>query len=306
MKNHLKIGTRKSELALKQAHTVGKLIESKGGTYEIIAINSEGDLNLKTPLHQLGFTGIFTKALDVALLENIVDIAVHSLKDVPTILPEKIKQIAVLKRDNPLDILILKDDKEIDFKKPLTIATGSIRRKAQWLHKYPNHQIIGLRGNVNTRLHKLKNNHWNGAIFSHSGLDRINLIPKNHIELNWMVSAPAQGIVSIVALEKNTALAEFFQSFNDIETAITSNIEREFLNELEGGCSAPIGALAKIDNGTLYFRGTLTTTNGTKHLKITKETPLENALNFGRICAQKLLKNGGKELMVEFKNQGNH
>lgn len=298
---HIKIGTRKSELALKQAHTVGKLIQSKGGSYEIIGIHSAGDLNLNTPLHQLGNTGIFTKALDLALTEKIIDIAVHSLKDVPTVLPENQTQIAVLKRDNPLDILLLKKDKIIDFKQDLIIATGSIRRKAQWLHKYPNHKIVGLRGNVNTRLKKLEENNWNGAIFSHSGLDRINLLPKNHLELDWMVSAPAQGVVSIVALKNNTEIFNYIHPFNHQETAITTTIERDFLNELEGGCSAPIGAFASIKENTISFTGTLTSTNGKQHLKINKKTEIKNAKDFGRSCARELLRNGGKELMENFK-----
>ena len=298
---HIKIGTRKSELALKQAHTVGKLIQSKGGSYEIVGINSEGDLNLKTPLHQLGNTGVFTKALDIALTEKIIDIAVHSLKDVPTVLPNDQVQVAVLKRDNPLDILLLKDDNEIDFTQDLVIATGSIRRKAQWLHKYPNHKIVGLRGNVNTRLQKLKENNWNGAVFSYSGLDRINLVPKNHIQLNWMVSAPAQGIVSIVALKTKTEIFEFIHPFNHKETEITSKIERDFLNELEGGCSAPIGAFATIIENAIHFTGTLTSTDGKQHLKIKKETKLNEAKDFGRVCAKELLANGGKELMDKFK-----
>jgi hydroxymethylbilane synthase len=302
MKNKIRIGTRKSELALKQAHTVGELIESKGGSYKIVEINSEGDLNLKTPLNQLGFTGVFTKALDIALLENKIDIAVHSLKDVPTILPNKIIQSAVLKRDNPLDILVKKDKKPLNFEPPLTIATGSIRRKAQWLHKYPNHIIDGLRGNVNTRLQKLQDNNWNGAIFSHSGLDRIKLIPDDYIKLDWMVSAPAQGVVSIVSLKENKELFDFIHQLNHKETEIVSTIERDFLNELEGGCSAPIGAIAIIKEKTVHFKGILTSVEGKQQIEIQEKIALSDSENFGRVCAQQLLINGGKELMEQFNN----
>lgn len=299
MREVIKIGTRKSELALKQAHTVGKLIESQGGKYEIIAINSEGDLDLKTPLHQLGFTGVFTKVLDIALLEKKVDIAVHSLKDVPTLLPKGIVQAAVLKRDNPLDILVKKRADDLVFDASLTIATGSIRRKAQWLHKYPHHQIEGLRGNVNTRLKKLEDNKWDGAIFSHSGLDRIDLIPANYLELDWMVSAPAQGIVAVTVLESNQPLFDFIHTFNHTETDIISTIERDFLNELEGGCTAPIGAMASIENNVVDFKGMLTSTDGTKQIEITEQISIEQSDNFGRICAQQLLEKGGKEIMSQ-------
>lgn len=302
MKNRIKIGTRKSELALKQAHIVGELIQSKGKEYEIVEINSEGDLNLKTPLNELGFTGVFTKTLDIALLENKIDIAVHSLKDVPTILPTKIIQSAVLQRDNPLDILVKKDSKQLDFESSLTIATGSIRRKAQWLHKYPNHIIDGLRGNVNTRLQKLKDNNWNGAIFSHSGLDRIKLIPNDYIKLDWMVSAPAQGIVSIVLLKENKELFDFIHQLNHKETEIVSSIERDFLNELEGGCSAPIGAIAVIKEDKVHFKGMLTSVDGKHQVEINEKIALSESENFGRFCAQQLLINGGKELMEQFNN----
>lgn len=302
MRETIKIGTRKSELALKQAHTVGKLIESQGGKYEIVAINSEGDLDLKTPLHQLGFTGVFTKVLDIALLEKKVDIAVHSLKDVPTLLPKGIVQAAVLKRDNPLDILVKKNADDLVFDVPLTIATGSIRRKAQWLHKYPHHRIEGLRGNVNTRLKKLEDNQWDGAIFSHSGLDRIELIPANYLELDWMTSAPAQGIVSVTVLESNQPLFDFIHAFNHTETHIVSTIERDFLNELEGGCTAPIGALAVIENDVIEFKGMLTSTDGAKQIEITERTPVQQSHNFGRICAQKLLEKGGREIMDQLNN----
>jgi len=303
MKKAIKIGTRKSELALKQAHTVGKLIETHGRSYEIVAINSEGDLDLKTPLHQLGFTGVFTKGLDKALLEKRVDIAVHSLKDVPTVLPEEILQAAVLERDSPLDILVRKSRGDLDNETNLTIATGSIRRKAQWLHKYPNHTIKGLRGNVNTRLRKLEESEWNGAIFSHSGLDRINLIPTNYLKLDWMTPAPAQGIVGITVLESNKELVDFIQQFNHLETHLNSSIERDFLNELEGGCSAPIGALSIIENDTVKFKGVLTSTDGTTQIEVTEEIPLIKSKNFGRACAQKLLKKGGKEIMEALKKE---
>src|SRR5690606_5445924 len=139
------------ELALWQAHTVEKKLNDLGYTTEIIAVKSEGDIILDKPLYELGITGIFTKTLDIAMLARNVDIAVHSMKDVPTALPIGIIQSAVLERANVHDLLVHKGNLNF-LTSNGTIATGSLRRQAQWLHKYPNHQVVDLRGNVNTRM----------------------------------------------------------------------------------------------------------------------------------------------------------
>ena len=169
MSKTIRIGTRDSELALWQAHTVQKKLNDLGYTTEIVAVKSQGDIILDKPLYELGITGIFTKTLDIAMINGQVDIAVHSMKDVPTALPQGIVQAAVLERANTLDILVHKGN--LDF---LTttgiIATGSLRRQAQWLHQYPNHQVVYLRGNVNTRMQKLAESDWNGAVFAAAGL----------------------------------------------------------------------------------------------------------------------------------------
>jgi hydroxymethylbilane synthase len=212
MYNSLKIGTRESQLAVWQATLVKDLLIRQGIESELIFIKSEGDIDLKTPLYEMGVQGIFTKTLDAALLNKKIDIAVHSMKDVPTQLADGIAQAAVLKRGNYRDIFIVNNEQlTVNDKKPIseilnspsgeggfTIATSSIRRKAQWLHRYPNHTIENLRGNVNTRLKKLAESNWHGAIFAAAGLERINLRPKNAIELEWMLPAPAQGAIIIV------------------------------------------------------------------------------------------------------------
>jgi hydroxymethylbilane synthase len=198
----IKIGTRDSELALWQAHTVQNKLHDLGYKTEIIAVKSTGDLILDKPLYELGITGIFTKTLDIAMLNGEVDIAVHSMKDVPTALPIGIVQAAVLERATTLDILVHKGN--LDFlNSDGTIASGSLRRKAQWLNKYPTHKVEDLRGNVNTRMQKLKDNNWNGAIFAAAGLERINLKPDTFLNLDWMVPAPAQGAMVVVAMEND-------------------------------------------------------------------------------------------------------
>jgi hydroxymethylbilane synthase len=247
----------------------------------------------------LGITGIFTKTLDVAMLNNTVDIAVHSLKDVPTALPKGILQAAVLKRASTLDILATKET--IDHTKPCTIATGSLRRKAQWLYKYPNHIVVDLRGNVNTRLQKLQDNSWQGAIFAKAGLERIDVLPERYTPLDWMTPAPAQGAMTIVALEKDPFCIEAAQKLNDTPSQICTQIERDFLRTLESGCTAPIGALAKIEGDTIQFKGCLLSLDGTKKIAIEKTVSLQLSNKAGEAIAKELLQKGGEVLLKEIR-----
>ena len=296
MSKVIRIGTRDSELALWQAHTVEKKLNDLGYTTEIIAVKSEGDIILDKPLYELGITGIFTKTLDTAMLAGKVDIAVHSMKDVPTALPIGIIQSAVLERANVYDLLVHKGN--LDFLTSNgTIATGSLRRQAQWLHKYPNHQVVDLRGNVNTRMQKLNDSDWNGAIFAAAGLERINLKPENYITLDWMTPAPAQGAMVVVTLVDDPFSTEAVAKLNHQETEICTHIERQFLRTLEGGCTAPIGALAQIKDNQIDFQGVLHSLDGKQELEIKKSCNFVSYKDFGKECAEAILTNGGKQLM---------
>jgi len=300
----IRIGTRDSELALWQAKTVEKKLNDLGYKTEIIAVKSQGDIILDKPLYELGITGIFTKTLDIAMISGQVDIAVHSMKDVPTALPEGIVQAAVLERANVLDILVHKGN--LDFlENDGTIATGSLRRQAQWWNKYPNHKVVDLRGNVNTRMQKLSDNDWNGAVFAAAGLERINLKPENYINLDWMIPAPAQGAMVVVAMANNNFTIDAVSQLNDVETEICTYIERQFLRTLEGGCTAPIGALAKYNepNDTIEFQGVLLSVDGKQKLAINKEVDISEWKKLGFSCAKEILENGGNELMTEIKKQ---
>ena len=299
MNKVIKIGTRDSQLALWQAHTVENQLQALGYETQIVPVKSAGDLKLDTPLYELGITGIFTKTLDVAMLNNTVDIAVHSLKDVPTALPKGIVQAAVLKRASTLDIIVTKE--AVDYTKSCTIATGSLRRKAQWLNKYPTHTVVDLRGNVNTRLQKLQDNSWQGAIFAKAGLDRIDILPSRYTSLDWMTPAPAQGAMTIVALEKDPFCIEATQKLNDTPSQICTQIERDFLRTLEGGCTAPIGALAKIEGNTIEFKGCLLSLDGTKKIAIEKTISLDLAAKAGDAFAKEVLQKGGDVLLKEIK-----
>ena len=301
MNKIIRIGTRDSELALWQAHTVEKKLNDLGYQTEIVAVKSQGDLLLDKPLYELGITGIFTKTLDIAMLNGQVDIAVHSMKDVPTALPIGIVQAAVLERANSVDILVHKGN--LDFlNSEGTIATGSLRRQAQWLNKYPTHKTVDIRGNINTRLKKLEESDWNGAIFAAAGLERINIKPENFIDLSWMIPAPAQGAMVVVAMEKDAFCREALAKLNHQETEICTHIEREFLKTLEGGCSAPIGALAKPNGASIDFEGVLYSLDGKVKFESKKSCTFESYKNFGRDCAEEVLKNGAAALMESIRS----
>jgi len=303
MSKTIRIGTRDSELALWQAHTVQNKLNDLGYTTEIVAVKSQGDIILDKPLYELGITGIFTKTLDIAMINGQVDIAVHSMKDVPTALPQGIVQAAVLERANTLDILVHKGN--LDFLTTTgTIATGSLRRQAQWWHKYPNHQVVDLRGNVNTRMQKLAESNWNGAVFAAAGLERINLKPDNYINLDWMIPAPAQGAMLVVAMANDEFTKDAVSQLNDIETEICTYIERQFLKTLEGGCTAPIGALAQYDEekDTIEFKGVLFSVDGKQKIAIEKSVDISEWKKLGFHSAQEILNNGGAQLMSQIKS----
>ncbi|MEO7209625.1 MAG: hydroxymethylbilane synthase, partial [Chitinophagaceae bacterium] len=244
MKQHatLRIGTRDSELAIWQATEVKNNLGSYGIDSNLVFIKSDGDLDLKTPLYAMGVQGVFTRALDIALLNNTIDVAVHSMKDVPVQLPQGICEAAVLERASYKDVLVYKNENAF-LENPLsagTIATSSLRRQAQWLHQYPNHTIEVLRGNINKRLEKVQNENWDGALFAAAGLDRLKKRPVNCIELDWMLPAPAQGAILVVCRTEDNFVKEYCKQMNNTSKSSCVKIERDFLKALMGGCSAPI------------------------------------------------------------------
>lgn len=309
MNRIIRIGTRESQLAVWQASQVKELLAQHGYSSELVYIKSEGDIDLKTPLYEMGVQGIFTRSLDTALLNDLIDIAVHSMKDVPTQPAAGIRQCAVLKRASYKDLLVYKDDIAFleDRNSVATIATSSIRRKAQWLHRYPNHVIENLRGNVNTRLKKAEENEWSGAIFAAAGLERIGLRPGKSIELDWMLPAPAQGAIMVVCREDDGYCVNACSNFNDADTALCAKIERDFLRALLGGCSTPISGLATIENVTLNFKGNIFSPDGKQKSEIEISVSIlenagKNAAALGVTAADAILKNGGKEIAECIRN----
>ncbi len=304
MQKEIRIGTRESQLALWQANLVKDLLTARGYTATLVPIKSEGDIDLVTPLYEIGVQGIFTKTLDIALLSGRIDIAVHSLKDVPTQLPQNIIQAAVLERGPVKDLLVYQQDTAF-LDKPgyiANIATSSQRRKAQWLRRYPQHQIHNLRGNVNTRLQKLAAEQWDAAIFAAAGLERIHLRPTNSIILDWMLPAPAQGAVVAVCREDDTFCQEACAPLHHAETALCTQIERDFLRTLMGGCTTPISAYAFVQEGMLHFSGELSSLDGQTFLETTQQLPVAQAGDIGKQTAATILAKGGDQIVAAIRN----
>ena len=309
----IRIGTRESQLAVWQAMHAKEQLTRVGYEAELVLIKSEGDIDVTTPLYEMGVQGIFTRSLDMALLNKKIDVAVHSMKDVPTQLATGITQAAVLPRASYKDILVYNGERQAikdmlafpvpDTAQPFTVATSSIRRKAQWLYRYPHHRVEVLRGNVNTRLIKVNESDWNGGIFAAAGLERIDRRPENSLELAWMLPAPAQGAIMLVCREEDDLCKQACSKLNDADTEICTKFERDFLRELLGGCSTPISALAEIKDDKVLFRGNILSPDGKEKADIEIIFDLDSTMNdHGIQAARQLLKSGGDKIVEGIKH----
>lgn len=301
----LRIGTRDSELATWQANKVAEELTKLGHNTELVFVKSEGDIDLATPLTEMGGKGVFTKALDDALLNDEIDLAVHSYKDLPTENTLPLKVAAVLKRADPRDTLVAPGGIEFldEEEYKAVIATGSNRRRAQWLNRYPNHAITNIRGNVNTRLEKVEKNEWDGAIFAAAGLLRIGL--GDHISqyLDWMVPAPAQGAMAVMVREEDLVLQSDLRDLNDRHTELCTRAERDFLHDMEAGCSAPVGGHATIVNGKILFRAVALMLDGSERFDFEMSEKVEKAGDLGHRAAGELLEQGASRVIDEMKSQ---
>ena len=298
----IKIGTRNSPLAMWQAKEVEQKLQNLGYETVLVPVLSSGDKNLNQPLYSLGITGVFTKDLDIALLNNEIDIAVHSLKDVPTILPQNIEVSAVLERDFPQDVLVRKSSSKNKDLAELKIATSSLRRRAFWSEKFPNTQFSDIRGNVQTRLKKLEEGDFDATLFSLAGIKRMEMELEYEM-LDFMISAPSQGVVAISSRVDDVETKMILQKINHKTTQICVEIERNFLRTLEGGCTAPIGAIAVFEENKIKFSGRLNSLDGSKTINVVEEFEYDESENYGKKFAEFVLENGGKEMMEEIKKQ---
>ena len=296
----LRIASRTSPLALFQTNeVVDRLLEIHTDLEcSIIPVSTKGDKDQSTSLQNLGQTGIFTKALDDTILEGKADIGVHSLKDYPTNIPKGLKLLAVLPRDGFRDAFI-SGNHEKSKEEALTILSGSPRRRAFWLNKYSNHSFKDLRGNMHTRVEKILA--ADGGIVSAPGLERINLLPQNAELLDWMLPAPAQGIMAVIGRDGDTQLEEIVGTINHHQTYICATVERNFMSEVEAGCASPLGALCQPKGGGFSFEGALLSLDGKKKLSVSRKISKNEWRQAGNLAAKELLANGGATLMKEIR-----
>ena len=303
------IGTRKSELALWQAEFVKKEIEKrfKSVKVEIKKISTKGDKILDVALSKIGDKGLFTKEIENELLKGSVDIAVHSLKDLPTVLPKGLRLAAVTKRHAVEDVLVARK-KGITLEKlpeGATVATGSLRRASQILHIRPDIKTVEIRGNVQTRLKKFEAADWDAMILARAGLERLKL--KKHISsiipVYQILPAVGQGALGIEIATSNKFAKKIAEGIHDNATAATVTAERAFLKTLGGGCQVPIGAYAEMKSNGLYLSGFAGSPDGTitfsKRMRGSKKNP--EAL--GKALAKDILKAGGKQILLEVYEQ---
>ena len=296
----LRIGTRSSALALWQAHWVQNTLSEIGLISEVVPIHSSGDTNLVKPLYEMGVVGVFTKELDQALLQNEVDLCVHSMKDVPTQLPSGIVAGFVPKRGPAGDVFLFQN-KNWKRLPQRTIATSSLRRQAQWLFAYKNDRVVPVRGNIQTRIDKIKVNNWDGAIFAQAGLKRLSTDPTIYAPLDWMIPAPAQGAILVTTRAKETKLLENIKPLSHLPTQDCVHAERDFLRALQGGCSAPIGAHARVQNNRISFVGSVTTTDGSQHVEVRESYDRQDP-DIGKKAAEILVRKAGEQLLDKLKS----
>jgi hydroxymethylbilane synthase len=298
----VRIGTRDSVLAVYQAKMVQDRLNNMGISTEIVEITSDGDADLVTPLYEMGIQGIFTKSLDIALLHNRIDLAVHSSKDIPTKQAKGLIFCGVLERASPFDCLVLPSGKAIN-EVPLSgiIGTSSLRRKLQWLNKYPAYKTDNLRGNIQTRLRKLDEMGWQGAIFAQAALERLEITSHQFITLDWMLPSPAQGAIGMVCREDDQHVLDVCRSVNHRETEICISAERDFLSALQGGCAVPIAAHAQLKDNKLQFRGNVMSLDACEKVEVEMEFGIEQASQAGKLAADELRTKGAEEIIKTFR-----
>ena len=294
----IKIGTRNSPLALWQAREVARNLQNSNYLTEIVPIVSTGDKNLDQPLYSMGITGVFTKDLDVALLNGEINITVHSLKDVPTLLPNNTEVLAYLPRDYHQDVLVRSEAAKDKPLSELKVATSSLRRRAFWFKEFPFTEFVDIRGNVNTRLQKIEDGLADATLFSLAGLKRLNLNIA-YEELPFMISAPSQGVVVVTGRSDNQEINQIVNTINHEETQKCVEMERNFLRKLEGGCTAPIGAFAEIKEDRVHFSARLCSLDGENCIEVDEIFDFNPNEQHGEDLAQMVLDMGGKEIMQE-------
>ena len=301
------LGTRGSKLALWQAHHVKDRLEARGYRVELLEITTKGDRILDTPLAEIGDKGLFTKELDLALLEGRIHLAVHSLKDLPTTLPAGIALAAVGERAAPWDVFVAHpsfDSTLENLPEGATLATSSLRRQAQLLAWRPDLRVVPVRGNVDTRIRKLDESAWHGLILAEAGLVRLGLENRirQRVPSAVMIPAISQGALGIVCADHDAGAKSVLRgALHHAPTAVTITAERAFLRRLEGGCQAPIGAHAQFEDGKLRLDGCVASVDGSHLVRRHRTGHRKDAEALGVALAEEVIEQGAAEILAEIR-----
>ena len=296
------IGTRGSALALWQANWVkGKLEKAHTGiSVDLALIKTKGDIILDTTLSKVGGKGLFVKEIEEALLRKRVDLAVHSMKDMPAVLPDGLTIAAVPEREDCRDVLICKNSPSLEgLPKGATVGTSSLRRQSQILRLRPDLRIVPLRGNVDTRIRKLRENNLDAVVLAAAGIKRMKQehVVSEYLDPDTVLPAIGQGTLAIETREDNKEIRELVGFLNHRVSRIATQAERSFLRTLEGGCQVPIAGLARVENERVRLTGMVADIEGTRVFKESMNMKSEHADTLGKNLATTLLRRGAKEVL---------
>jgi hydroxymethylbilane synthase len=302
----IRIASRGSELALWQARAVGRALraEDAGANVEIRVIRTTGDRVLDVPLARIGDRGLFTKEIDAALLNGEADLAVHSLKDVPTELPAGLTLAAVTEREDPRDVLICRSDVPgglRDLPPGSRVGTSSLRRRAQLRAQRPDLEVLDLRGNLNTRLAKLDDGQYEAILLAAAGVLRLGWVERisEYLDPASWLPAVGQGALAVITRADDEALQARLQPLHHAPTAACVAAERALLHALQGGCQVPIAALGRADGSDLHLDGLVADLDGTTILRTQEQGRWDDAERLGRQLASRLLEQGAGAVLAE-------
>ena len=296
------IGTRGSQLALAQAKTVARLLNERGFETSLKIIKTSGDRFTDRPLHAVSGIGAFVRELDEVMLEEDIDIAVHSMKDMPTVRPPELPTVAVLKRDSPFDLLLTYDGTPLDeLPEQAVIGTSSLRRAAQVRRYRPDLVVQELRGNIDTRLRKLKEGHYDGILLAKAGLERMGWEFEGEIlSPDFFCPSPNQGTIAVVTRAGTEAEAAV-SGLDDPKSRILTEVERLLISELGGGCTTPVGSYAEFtpDEKALHVRAEVLSLDGKEDIRINETIPKLGCVEKATELGHRLVEMGGKKLADE-------
>jgi hydroxymethylbilane synthase len=302
--NPLRIGTRGSALALWQANRVGDAIRQRGHETEIVIVKTTGDHFAAASLEQIGVQGVFTKELEEALFSGGADIAVHSMKDVPTDFSDACRMVPLFPRDDPRDVLVSHTGETLArLRRGARLGTGSLRRASQLRAFRPDLEICEIRGNVDTRLRKVEAGECDGIILAKAGLDRLGLSPRitEILPPEIVLSAVGQGVLCAEYFEpKGDWVLPYLEPLSDRDTALAVSAERSLLQEVEGGCRVPLGAWARFEGGRMLLDACILSPDGTECIRRSGSQPcasIADAIHFGRSIAKELIDAGAEKIL---------